>query len=488
MSQELGITARKDKNTDEWYTQAVTKTGLADYGPVKGTMIVKPYGMKIWENIKSKYQDMIEDEVENAYFPLFIPQRLLDKEEEVVDGFGAEVAYVEDGKQKDIDEKVALRPTSESIITEFFSEEIRSHRQLPYRINQWANVVRWEVSDTNPFLRTREFLWQEGHTVHENSEKADKEAKKRLDQYSRLVEEELAIPTLKGYKPKHDKFPGADHTYTVETLMPDGKSVQSATSHNLGEHFSKAFDITFEDTESKQKTPSTTSWGLSTRVIGALILAHGDDKGLRLPPKIAPIQTVIVPIKAEDENKVTETVNAVSQKLEQSGISAKIDDREHRTPGYKFNEWEMKGVPLRIEIGPEEAKTGKLTVYRRDKDSKTEIETSSTSDRIQELLDNVQNSLYSERDAYLQENIREAQSKSEILQTIGSSRGYVRAQWCGNQECEQEIKSKVSAEIVILPEREGSKPESKRNEQENNAECAICGETSVTKAYFAKNY
>ncbi|NMJ76696.1 proline--tRNA ligase [Nanohaloarchaea archaeon] len=487
MSQELGVTVNKQNDIHEWYRQIVMKAGLADYGPVQGTMIVKPYGMKLWNSIKSEFQGKIEDEVDNAYFPLFIPKRLLDKEEDIVDGFGAEVAYVEDDSEKDIEERVAIRPTSESIVTDFFSDEIRSHRQLPYRLNQWANVVRWEVSDTRPFLRTREFLWQEGHTVHETHEGAEREARKHLKQYEEVVEDHLAIPSVLGYKPEHDKFPGADYTYTIETLMPDGRSIQSGTSHNLGQHFTEAFDVTYEDENSDEKTAYTTSWGISTRLIGSLILAHGDDEGLRLPPTIAPIQAVIVPIYQDDNREeVLESSEDTESKLE--GIRTKVDDRDHRTPGYKFNEWELKGVPLRIEIGPDEAESGTATMVRRDTGDREEVEVSDLNTRVNELMDEIQEGLYRELERYQEDNIRTAESKEDILGTIGRSRGYVRARWCGSESCEAEIKDEVAAEIVVLPFSEDSAPETVQGEPTIQGECAVCGEDASKWAWYAKNY
>ncbi|MFB6147600.1 MAG: aminoacyl--tRNA ligase-related protein, partial [Candidatus Nanohaloarchaea archaeon] len=280
MSQELGVTVDKQKNPSEWYTQVVQKADLADYAPVKGCMVIKPYGMKLWESIKDEFDQKITDTgVDNAYFPLFIPKRLLDREEEILEDF-------------DLDEKLAIRPTSESIITEFMSKWVRSHRDLPLQLNQWANVVRWEVSDTRPFLRTREFLWQEGHTAHEDYEGAEEEVELRLEQYRQIIEDHLAIPSILGYKPEHDKFPGAHYTTTIETLMPTGKSIQSGTSHHLGQHFAEAFDVKYEDENAEERTCHTTSWGLSTRTIGALIMAHGDNDGLKLPPTIAPKQVV----------------------------------------------------------------------------------------------------------------------------------------------------------------------------------------------------
>ncbi|MFB6203686.1 MAG: proline--tRNA ligase [Candidatus Nanohaloarchaea archaeon] len=489
MSQELGITVDKDQKPHDWYTEVVQKADLADYAPVKGCMVIKPYGMKIWESIKEEFDQKIEETgVENAYFPLFIPKKLLDREEEILDGFDLEVAWIEQEDEKDLDEKIAIRPTSESIITQFMGKWIRSHRDLPLRLNQWANVVRWEVSDTRPFLRTREFLWQEGHTAHETDEEADEEVMLRLEQYQEIIEDQLAIPSVLGYKPEHDKFPGAKYTTTIETLMPDGKSIQSGTSHNLGQHFADAFDVRYEDENAEKQTCYTTSWGLSTRVIGALIMAHGDDDGLRLPPKIAPTQVVIIPIYNEDNREeVLGYAEEVSEKLDDHRV--KLDDEDHRTPGFKFNRWELKGVPLRIEIGPDEMEEESVTAVRRDTGEQEEIGFGELSDSVEEKLGDIQESLYEELEEYLEENIRTAESKQEVLGTIGKNRGYVRTRWCGDEACEEEIKEQVSAEIVVLPFSEDSKPATIQDEEEEiDGECAVCGDDAERWAYFAKNY
>ncbi|MEF8880417.1 MAG: proline--tRNA ligase [Candidatus Nanohaloarchaea archaeon] len=492
MSQELGITADKDRKTSEWYTQVVKKAGLADYAPVKGCMIIKPYGMKIWESIKQDFNEKIESTgVDNAYFPLFIPESYLEKESDIVEGFDPEVAWVTHGGNKELEERLAVRPTSESIIAPYMSDEIRSHRDLPLRLNQWANVVRWEATDTRPFLRTREFLWQEGHTAHATEESADEETMLRLEQYQEVIEDHLAIPSILGYKPEHDKFPGAKYTTTIETLMPDGKSIQSGTSHQLGQHFAEAFDITFEDEDSESKTAWTTSWGLSTRTIGALIMAHGDDDGLRLPPSVAPIQTVIVPIYQEDnQEKVLDYAEEVAEKLKKKGLRVEFDNREHRTPGYKFNEWELKGVPMRVEIGPNEVKDNAVTTVRRDNGEKDMgRDKSDFLETVDQILDDIQDSMYNELDEYKEENIRQADSKNEVLQTIGKSRGYVKTRWCGKIECEDAIKDQVSAEIVVLPFGEDSKPATIQEKDEHiDGQCALCEAEAERWAYFAKNY
>ena len=492
MSQELGITVDKDQNPSEWYTQVVKKADLAKYAEVKGCMIIKPYGMKLWESIKENFDEKIKETgVENAYFPLFITEEQLSREEDIVEGFDPEVAWVTHGGDKELEEKIAVRPTSESVIAPYMGDEIRSHRDLPLMLNQWANVVRWEATDTRPFLRTREFLWQEGHTAHASEESADEETMLRLEQYQEVIEDHLAIPSILGYKPEHDKFPGAKYTTTIETLMPDGKSIQSGTSHQLGQHFAEAFDITYEDRDSDEETAWTTSWGLSTRTIGALIMAHGDDDGLRLPPSIAPNQVVVVPIFQEDnQEEVMDYAEEISEELEEKGIRVEFDHRTHRTPGYKFNEHELKGVPLRVEVGPNEMKDDAVTTVRRDNgDKEMGTDREEFISEAEEILDDIQESMYQELEEYQQENIREADSKNEILATIGKSRGYVKTRWCGKEECEAEIKDEVAAEIVVLPFHEDSKPATiQDSEEEISGECAVCGETAKRWAYFAKNY
>jgi prolyl-tRNA synthetase len=490
MSQELGITTDKHQNPSEWYTEVVKKAGLADYAPVKGCMVIKPWGMKLWESIKENFDQKIKETgVDNAYFPLFIPESYLEKEADIVEGFDPEVAWVTHGGNEELEERLAVRPTSESIIAPFMSDWIRSHRDLPMQLNQWANVVRWEATDTRPFLRTREFLWQEGHTAHADEEGADEETMLRLNQYQEVIEDHLAIPSVLGYKPEHDKFPGAKYTTTIETLMPDGKSIQSGTSHQLGQHFAEAFEIEFEDENAEKQYCWNTSWGLSTRTIGALIMAHGDNDGLRLPPTIAPVQVVIVPIYQEDNRE--EVVEYAEKVRDQIGrdVRVELDDDESRTPGFKFNEWELKGVPLRLEIGPNEMEDEEATAVRRDNGEQKPIELENLGTEVEKTLDDIQDSLYTELEDYLHENIREAESKNEIFSTIGKNRGYVKTRWCGKEECDEEIKDQVSAEIVALPFREDSKPESIQDESEHiDGKCGVCGEDAKRWAYFAKNY
>ena len=478
--QELGITVEKDKNISEWYTQVVKKADLAGYAPVKGCMIIKPYGMKIWEKIKSEFNKMIEEEVDNAYFPLLIPESYLEKEKDIVEGFDPEVAWVEKaGDGKELEERLAIRPTSESIIAEYMAKWIRSYRDLPFRINQWANIVRWEATDTRPFLRTREFLWQEGHTAHRDEESADEEVLKRLDQYAQIYEDLMAIPVLKGRKPEHDKFPGASMTTTVECLMPDGKSIQGGTSHNLGTNFAEAYGIEYEDENQEKQLCHTTSWGLSTRSIGALILAHGDDDGLVLPPNISPVQTVIVPIFAGDKE---EEVQKFAEKVEKElgDYRTELDDDKNKSPGFKFNHWELKGVPLRAEVGPREAENNEVTLVRRDTGEKETVKLEDVRRRAEQLFEEIHEKLYSRLEDYRNEHVETANNLNEILGTIGKQRGYVIAPWCGKEECEEKVKEQVHAEIVMVP--------LDRDEESPEESCAVCGEEAEQTAYFAKNY
>ncbi|MDY6789607.1 MAG: proline--tRNA ligase, partial [Candidatus Nanohaloarchaea archaeon] len=480
--QELGVTVKKDRNMSEWYTQVVKKAGLADYSPVKGCMVIKPYGMKLWNLVKEYFSSMIEDEVDDAYFPLLIPESLLEKEKDIVEGFDPEVAWVENaGKDKELEDRLAIRPTSESIIAPYMSKWIQSYRDLPLRLNQWCNVVRWEATDTRPFLRTREFLWQEGHTAHVDEESATEEVMKRLEQYRKLYEEHMAIPVLKGRKPEHDKFPGAVITTTVEALMPDGKSIQGATSHNLGQNFSEAFDIQFEDENQQKHYCYTASWGLSTRAVGALIMAHGDDDGLVLPPEVAPIQVVVVPILVgEDDEEILEYAEEIEERLD--GFRTELDDDRNKSPGFKFNHWELKGVPLRIEVGPDEVEEKKATFARRDMGDQRTIDIENLGGEVESILEDIQISLFESLESFRKEHIDDANSLEDILGLIGGQRGYVRVPWCGDQECEEEVKEKVHAEIVMVPLERESAEES----LEDGEKCGVCGKEAVELAYFAK--
>ncbi|USZ72107.1 proline--tRNA ligase [Natronosalvus halobius] len=491
-SQELGITESKNHRPGEWYAEVVQKAGLADYAPMGGFIVTKPRGYALWETLQDTLDGWFKETgVTNAYFPLFIPESYLEREKDIVEGFDPEVAWVTHGGHNELEERLAVRPTSESIIAPFMAEWTRSHRDLPMRLNQWCSVVRWEATDTKPFFRTKEFLWQEGHTAHETNQGAWEEVWTRLGQYERVYEELFAIPVLKGKKPEHDKFPGADTTTTVECLMPDGKSVQGGTSHHLGQSFAKAFDITFADEDEEERTAYTTSWGLSWRALGALIMTHSDDQGLVLPPTVAPTQVVIVPIWQEDtEEQVLGYASEVADDLEAAGFRVELDDRDERNPGFKFNEHELEGVPLRIEIGPNEADDGEVTLVHRPDNEKTVADREGVAYTVDEHLDEIYEKLYEAARETLESNVRTADSPEEIMGTIGRHGGYVKVPWCGDQACEEVIKEKVSAEIVLQPlaEESAETDGEAAAPDDEDAACTVCGEHADQLAYFARTY
>ena len=483
--QDLGITESKQHNTGEWYAEVVTKAGLANYGPdgMSGFIVTRPRGYALWEAIQSELDAKFKSTgVQNAYFPMFIPESYLEREKDIVEGFDPEVAWVTHGGHDELDERLAVRPTSESIIAPYMAQWVRSHRDLPLRVNQWCSVVRWEATETKPFFRTKEFLWQEGHTAHETHDEAWEETMTRLDQYAELYEDLLAIPVLKGQKPPHDKFPGAHTTTTVEALMPDGKSVQAGTSHHLGTSFAEAFDITFSDEDENVEPAHTTSWGLSWRALGALIMTHSDDQGLVLPPTVAPEQVVVVPIwQEETKDDVLEYAGDVADELSEAGIRVELDDRDERNPGFKFNEWELKGVPVRIEIGPHEVEDDEITIVDRPDGESTTADREEVAETIREQFDEVYAKLYAAAEENLEDSVREADSREEILGTLGQHGGYVKAPWCGDEDCEEPIKEPLAAEIVMCPFDD----EESVGDDET---CAICGDDATRTAYFAKNY
>jgi len=489
-SQELGITESKSHKPGEWYAEVVQKAGLADYAPMGGFIVTKPRGYALWEAIQDALDGWFKETgVDNVYFPMFIPESFLEREKDIVEGFDPEVAWVTQGGHDELEERLAVRPTSESIIAPFMADWTRSHRDLPMRLNQWCSVVRWEATETKPFFRTKEFMWQEGHTAHATDEGAWEEVWTRLGQYEKVYEEVLAIPVLRGKKPEHDKFPGADTTTTVEALMPDGKSVQGATSHNLGQSFAEAFDITFADENEDEQTAYTTSWGLSWRALGALIMTHSDDQGLVLPPTVAPTQVVIVPIWQEDtKDDVLEYSEAIAADLEEAGFRVELDDRDERNPGFKFNEHELNGVPLRLEIGPYEVEDEEVTLVHRPDNAEAVEDRDEIIDAVDEHLAEVYDKLYEAAEENLDENVREAHSPEEILGTIGQHGGYVKTPWCGDEACEEAIKEKIAAEIVMQPlTDEGGTTAGEVPEPESD-ECGVCGDPADEIAYFAKSY
>jgi prolyl-tRNA synthetase len=471
----------KSEDFSKWYVEIVQRAELADYTPMKGMMVIRPYGYAVWENIQRGLDLRIKAAGHvNAYFPLFIPETFLKKEAEHVKGFSPEVAWVTIGGKEELEERLAVRPTSEAIIGHMYAKWIKSWRDLPVLVNQWANIVRWEKV-TRPFLRTTEFLWQEGHTCHETAEEGEAETLKILALYRDFCEQELAIPVLSGRKSLSEKFAGASMTYAIEALMSDGKALQMGTSHNLGQHFSKAFDIKFEDRSQTLQYVWQTSWGMTTRTIGALIMVHGDDSGLRFPPRIAPVQVMVVPISIGNwKTTVLPTAEAVVDTLKKAGLRAAIDAREEATPGWKFSEYEMRGVPLRVEIGPRDVKAGQAVLARRDNKAKETAPLASLAARVPALLDEIQAGLLSQARAFLEANIRDASGYDEFKDILETKRGFVRAAWCGDEACEARIKTETMATIRVIPLDD--------KEALTSEPCVACGRPGQVRAYFARAY
>jgi len=478
---DIGVTVKKNEDFSEWYTQVVVKSGLADYAPVKGCMIFRELSYAIWEKIQEIFNAKIKATGhKNVYFPMFIPESFLRKEAEHFEGFVPEVAWVTIGGSTPLEERLAIRPTSETIMYATYAKWIRSWRDLPLKLNQWNSVVRWETKATKLFLRTREFLWQEGHTAHATKEEADREVMEILGMYKDLMENYLAIPVLAGRKTENEKFAGALYTTTLEAIMPDGKALQMGTSHQLGQNFAKVFDIKFIGEDEKEHYVWQTSWGFSTRIIGALVMVHGDDKGLVLPPKIAPTQVVIVPIpyKEADEKAIMEKAKETLEKLQRKGVSAILDDRKEYTPGWKFNDWELKGVPLRIEIGPRDVKHGQLTLARRDTFEKVTVKDEEVFGAVEKLLEEIQRNLFNKAKKFLEENITTVKTYDEFKKVLKEKGGFLRACWCGSSSCEEKIKEETGATVRIVPfERE-----------ETFANCIYCGEKATDVVYFARSY
>ncbi len=467
----------REEDYSRWYTDVVVKAELADYAPVRGCMIIRPYGYALWENVQKALDAKFKATGhKNAYFPLFIPQSFLAKETEHVEGFAPQLAVVTHGGGKVLEEPLIVRPTSETIINAMFAKWIRSWRDLPLLINQWCNVVRWELR-TRLFLRTLEFLWQEGHTAHATVEEAEEEARRMLEVYREFAEEEMAIPVIVGRKSESEKFAGAVHTYTIEAMMQDRKALQAGTSHFLGQNFAKAFEITYQTEDNRLEYVWQTSWGLSTRVIGAIIMVHGDDQGLILPPRLAPIEVVIVPIWRSDEQEaqVRKAVEGIKDELR--GVNYEFDDRETYTPGWKFNEWEQKGIPLRIEIGPREVEKKQVVLVRRDTGEKSIAPLTGLKERVKASLEEVQKSLYRKALAFREENSHYVDDYEEFKRIMEKPGGFLWAHWCGLAECEAKIKEETKATIRAIPFQE-----------EDEGKCIRCGETSTERVVFAKAY
>jgi prolyl-tRNA synthetase len=471
----------KSEDFSRWYLEVIRKTELADYAPMKGIMVIRPYGYTIWENIQRLLDRRIKETGHvNAYFPLFIPESFLKKEMEHLEGFAPEVAWVTQGGQEQLEERLAVRPTSEAIIGSMYAKWIQSYRDLPVLINQWANIVRWEKV-TRPFLRTTEFLWQEGHTAHETIEEAQDETIKVLYLYKDFVEAELAIPVIEGRKSARERFAGAMETYAIEALMSDGKALQMGTSHNLGQHFSKVFEIRFEDREQKQQYVWQTSWGVSTRLIGALVMTHGDDSGLRIPPQVAPVQVVVVPISLGNwKESVLPVALAVERELLESGLRVKLDAREEFTPGWKFSEWEMRGVPLRVEVGPKDVKENRAVLVRRDISRKDFVGLAGLAQQVKKTLQEIQSSLFDQALRFQRENTRSVWDYQEFKEVIESKRGFIRSWWCGDEACEDKIKEETMASIRVIP--------LKQEAQEGPGNCVYCRKKGRELAYFARAY
>ena len=470
------ITPRSE-DFSRWYLDIVRRAELSDYSPVKGCMVIRPYGYAVWELIQQAFDAEFKKTGHvNAYFPLFIPESLLHKEAEHVEGFAPQVAYVTHGGGEELEEKLVVRPTSEAIIGTMYAKWIQSWRDLPILINQWANVVRWEKV-TRPFLRTTEFLWQEGHTAHETYEEAEAETLMILDLYAKVAETVMAMPVVKGMKSESEKFAGALRTYSIEALMGDGRALQAGTSHNLGQNFAKAFDITFQARDKSVQHVWGTSWGVSTRLVGGVIMTHGDDSGLVLPPRVAPYQVVIVPIGRDNwRETVLPKAQEVQQQLRSAGIRVTLDERDER-PGWKFSEWELRGVPLRVEIGPKDIEKSAVLVARRDTREKQSLAMDGLAARIQQLLDDVQRSLFDRARTFRDEHTHRVSTYEEFKQVMEGRPGFVIAPWCGSTDCEAQIKNETQATIRNMP-RSGAP----------GGSCIRCDQKAIAEAWFAKSY
>ncbi len=470
----LGLTVKPSEDFSEWYNQIVVKAKLADYSAVKGCMIILPNGYALWEKIQQTFDKAIKQHnVQNAYFPLFIPESFFQKEAKHAKGFAPEVAWV---MNKGEGERLAVRPTSETIIVDSFAKWVRSYRDLPLKVNQWCNVVRWETNTTRLFLRTREFLWQEGHCIYQTPEEADKETLIYLHEYKKLSEELLAIPVMIGKKTEAEKFAGAVYTTTMEAMMPDGKALQMGTSHNLGQGFMEAFGVSFLDEQSKKQVPWYISWGVSTRLLGALVMAHSDEKGLVLPPSIAPTQIVIVPIFNDTNQKeVLKKAQELKKRLEVHTVY--LDDRDNYMPGWKFNEWELKGIPLRIEIGPKDIAKEQVVIVRRDSGKKEMIPMKELEKKVKETLESMQKEMFAKAEKHLKESIVEVKTWKDAEKAFKEQKG-IKMLFCGRAECEKQIKEKTTASSRCFP----------FNQKPKKGKCVHCNESASEECIFAKSY
>ncbi len=477
--EDVGITVSKNDNFSEWYTQVVLKAKLADYAPVKGLIVLRPDGYSIWESLKNTFdKKFAKNGIRNGFLPILIPESLLGKEKKHFEGFNPEVFWVTHSGTNKLGDRLALRPTSETLAYTMYAKWIQSWRDLPLKINFWNTALRAEIKATKPFLRTSEFLWQEGHTVHATQEEAEKEVMEILEIYKHTVEDELAIPVRTGKKSEKEKFVGAVHTTTMESIMPDGKALQMGTSHFLGQNFSKPFEVKFADKDNVEHFAWQTSWGVSWRLIGAMIMVHGDDKGLVLPPKVAPIQVVIIPIYKNDEgkDKVLPKVNEIKENLESKDIRVHVDDRSGLSPGYKFNDWELKGVPIRIEIGPKDIEKQSIVIAKRYNLEKSSLGFTEV-EKISMILDEIQVNMLKNAKEQAKTNTIDISDYQEFKLKIDKG-GFFNAPWCGKIECEDKIKEETGAEIRVIPF--GSENE--------NQKCIFCQQKSVSVPIFARGY
>jgi prolyl-tRNA synthetase len=460
----------------KWYTDIVIKAELADYTDTKGCIAIRPYGYAIWENIQ-EYADkkFKETGVKNTYFPVLIPESLLQKEKDHVEGFAPEVAWVTEAGGEKLEEKLCVRPTSETIITTMYSKWLSSWRDLPYVYNQWCSVLRWE-KETRPFLRSREFLWQEGHTIHETAEEAKERTLQMLDIYVDIAENLLAIPVIRGIKTESEKFAGADETYTMEAMTYDGRALQAGTSHYFGQNFTKPFDVKFQNREGKQEYAYQTSWGISTRLIGAIIMAHGDNRGLKMPPKVAPIQVVVVPI-AQHKEGVLEKVNKIYENLK-NNFRVELDDRDNYSTGFKFNDWEMRGVPVRVEVGPRDLENGQAVLVRRDTGEKETVELDKISERIEKLLEEIHQNMFNECKKRLEDRTTVAHNMDEFEKQINEKQGFIKAMWCGDEACEEKIKDLTTAKSRCMP----------FNQECLDDKCVVCGRPAKKMVIWGRQY
>jgi len=467
---------KKDKDLSDWYSAVCLRAELADYSQVRGSMVIRPYGYALWEAIQRWLDQRFKESGHvNAYFPLFVPESALQKEAEHVQGFAPQVAWVTQGGDEKLSERLAVRPTSEAIIMPMYAKWIQSYRDLPVLLLQWNNVVRWERS-TRLFLRTLEFLWHEGHTAHQTLEEADQECRLILEFYRQLLENILAIPVLTGKKPPSEKFAGGDWTYTLEALMPDGQAIQAGTSHFLGQNFAKAFGVKFLDRDNKEKYVWTTSWAVTTRLIGQLVMVHGDDKGMALPPQIAPFQIVIIPILGKDDAGVREAAKTLATTLGQR-FRVKLDDREGYSPGWKFNEWELRGAPLRVEIGPRDVAASQIVLARRTGGAKMSVPLNEAPRVIERALGEIQRELFARGKAYLESHTSEAETFDALVQNLEARRGFVRVGWCETQACEDVIRKRTGASPRVIP-----------LDTPAMGACLVCGKPAKVWVYYARAY